>query len=285
MIIPMKYLAAAFLVAFAAIATPSLVLAGYTQYFTWKKPPNDDDLKACIAEMSKIIAAAKNLVAGPGGDGQPKIDALHVQFNGIADNANETFDFPGDDGFNFCKTEFKPYDAVVTACLLVARDHFPSATLVIGSDGQWNDGDWNDGAQLYHAVTGREPSDPIADARELLPGGMPVQDDSDWVSKAFWIILAVVVFWWVARPRWEFVIFVEKNKIDRVRGVAARPFLVAVDDICREFTIPRGTIRALRIRAWSRLVFSRSIPADCRQRIHNSWAAHVWRSRMPELYS
>jgi hypothetical protein len=45
-----------------------------------------------------------------------------VRFNGVDDDAHETFSFNLDNtGFNFCKTNIKPYDEVVCGCLYVAK--------------------------------------------------------------------------------------------------------------------------------------------------------------------
>ena len=64
-----------------------------------------------------------------------------------------------DPSFQFTKTAYKPYDEVVTACLIVARDHFPPALLTIHSDGEW--AEWARGAALYEQVLGRPAHDPV----------------------------------------------------------------------------------------------------------------------------
>jgi hypothetical protein len=135
--------------------------AGYTHYFTWHQKPDDAALKACVGEMRRIIETRTNILAGPDGLGTMVIDPSHVDLNGIGDDAHEPFVFPGELGFNFCKTEGKPYDAVVTACLLVARDHFSSSILAIDSDGSWSEGDWQEGIKLYSSVLGRTPQNPM----------------------------------------------------------------------------------------------------------------------------
>lgn len=61
-----------------------------------------------------------------------------VRFNGVDDDAHETFVFSKKSGFNFCKTQRKPYDAVVCACLLTAMDIFGS-DISFSSDGDNND--------------------------------------------------------------------------------------------------------------------------------------------------
>lgn len=61
-----------------------------------------------------------------------------IRFNGVDDDAHETFVFSKKSGFNFCKTQRKPYDAVVCACLLTAMDIFGS-DISFSSDGDNND--------------------------------------------------------------------------------------------------------------------------------------------------
>lgn len=113
--------------------------AGYTHYFTWHQAPSDAALRPCIAEMRLIVDARKRILLPPkdidSTPGSPMIGPLSLDINGIDEDAHEPFVFPGDSGSNFCKTEAKPYDEVVTACLLVARDHFPPSILSISSDG------------------------------------------------------------------------------------------------------------------------------------------------------
>lgn len=138
------------------------VQAGYTHYFTWNKTPDNAELKKCVQEMGLIVEARKGILAGSNGpDSKTILDLTHVDLNGVGTNECEPFVFPGEVGFNFCKTEGLPYDDVVTACLIVARDHFPSSVLSIGSDGDWSQGDWNGGAKLYSDVLGRPAHDPI----------------------------------------------------------------------------------------------------------------------------
>lgn len=119
-----------------------------------------------MADMRLVIEARKKMLAGPQSPfpipGQPEIGVTNVDFNGIGDDGHEPFVFPGEPGFNFCKTAYKPYDEVVTACLLVARDHFPPKVLAISSDGEW--ADWGKGEKLYRSVFGRSPKYPFGEA-------------------------------------------------------------------------------------------------------------------------
>jgi hypothetical protein len=158
---------------------PGPALAGYTQYFNWHSKPSDAAVRECIAEMRLVVEARRSMLAGPESEGAPELNATSLAIDGIGEDGHEPFLFPGTIehtppiagvplGFNFCKTAGKPYDAVVTACLLVARDHFPASVLAIGSDGAWVDGDWKDGAELYTAVLHRPANNPVDG--ELNPG-------------------------------------------------------------------------------------------------------------------
>ncbi len=148
-----------------ALAGPLLLTAtargGYSHYFTWNHEPDPKQLAECLREMGAVLGAANGLVAGPEGTGKPLVGAKELSFNGVGEGAHEPFDFPGEQKFNFCKTAGKPYDAAVTACLLVARDHFPANVLEIASDGDWDDGAWDDGARLYEKALGRPANNPM----------------------------------------------------------------------------------------------------------------------------
>jgi hypothetical protein len=145
--------------------------AGYSHYFTWRQQPDEAVLRKCIGDMRRIVDAKKNLLAGPDGEGAPVLEELELQFNGIGEEqSGEPLMFPGitgripgwtgPAGFNACKTNWKPYDQVVTACLIVARDHFPPTVLAIGSDGPWGSGGWAAGAKLHASVMGRPARNP-----------------------------------------------------------------------------------------------------------------------------
>jgi hypothetical protein len=177
---------------FAIVALSSFsAAAGYTHYYTWKQSPDDASIKACVADMNRLIEARKSILVSPGGrettPGSLKLSATNVDFNGIGNNAHEPFVFPyafsDHDSFNFCKTAWKPYDEVVTACLIVARDHFSPSVLEIDSDGSWSD--WSRGAKLYASVFGRPARSPMT------PNGLAADP-----AKSFWsnALISVVLF-------------------------------------------------------------------------------------------
>lgn len=53
--------------------------------------------------------------------------------------------------FACCKTAYKPYDILVTACLIVLKHHFPAA-IRLSSDGEEHD--WDDARRLCQHVLG-----------------------------------------------------------------------------------------------------------------------------------
>jgi hypothetical protein len=114
--------------------------------------------------MSKIIAASPVPLGDACGFNAPSISATKVLFNGRYENSqdHETFHFPGEDGFSFCKTAAKPYDVVVTACLAVAKDIFGDE-IDVSSDGDSED--WVKGVELAERVLGRPIANPIKESK------------------------------------------------------------------------------------------------------------------------
>lgn len=276
-------LAAAVSCALAALSGAREAAAGgYAHSFIWYQKPDAAAAKACVADMARVLAAAKDRIAGPDGTGAPVVAADKVHFNGRGDDAEEAFLFPGKPDRNECRTMREPYDAAVTACLLVARDHFPPEVLGIESDGRWSDGDWDKGRRLYQQIFGRRALDPLtqsdAEAPDApAPGIGAAGQPEEWTPLSIIVVVGIfgALVWMFVRPHSAFVITVEGSRIDRVRGDAPRPFLMDVDDICRDFTIARATIREIRVLRAGLLHFSAGIPRECRQKIRNTWRMHL----------
>ena len=102
------------------------------------------------------------------GLGEPEFTEFNFSINGDAegfsedgrDLAHETFYWVGipthpkhregePEFFCFCKTAYKPYDAVITAILIRAKVIYGSC-VSISSDGNWQD--WQAGRELYERV-------------------------------------------------------------------------------------------------------------------------------------
>jgi len=124
---------------------------GYTHYWTWNTEPDDKKLWECLKDMFRVTEHLKDTLAGWDGNGYADFEPRGIAFNGKGGNAHETFCFPGETGFNFCKTAYKPYDLAVTTCLLIARSYFLPSELRIGSDGEIGT-DWSDAIELFAAL-------------------------------------------------------------------------------------------------------------------------------------
>lgn len=116
---------------------------GYTNYYTFKnvKPASATKAKKNVSLFVDWVVKKNdiNIVDGSGLRGTlPKL-ALDgngsISFNGAGDDSHETFAI--DDkpmGFNFTKTNGKPYDPVVFASLIILKECLGDS-VDIGSDG------------------------------------------------------------------------------------------------------------------------------------------------------
>jgi hypothetical protein len=124
---------------------------GYTHYWTIKEPINADAFAKIQEGIKAIIETANEAgisISDESTDGT-------IAFNGAGRDAHETFVIQvGGTGFNFCKTAQKPYDAVVTASLILLKKELGLDAL-ISSDGRWID--WEGGQLLYETVFDIQP--------------------------------------------------------------------------------------------------------------------------------
>lgn len=148
---------------------------GYTHYFERSNANKGSAYMfgKLAFDAKKIIeqATARGIaVSGPLGHGTPEFTESHFSFNGLEmlGQDHETFYWEAlpvqhewnadrDAIFNFCKTAYKPYDAVVTAVLIRAKEIYGSL-VDVRSDGNWED--WQAGRDLYEATFGTAPSKP-----------------------------------------------------------------------------------------------------------------------------
>lgn len=155
---------------------------GYSHYFAYdpNAPEFTDGMAALAVDAQLIVAtAAKAGVEVSGANEGPAIppflDPTGFFFNGVEPDAHETFHFsanPRPDDFarvgsgmkrngpfvwRSCKTARKPYDLVVCAILLRARQLMPTS-FAIGSDGDWND-EWMKARGLMAMLFGGDAVD------------------------------------------------------------------------------------------------------------------------------
>jgi hypothetical protein len=163
----------------------------------WHARPDAEALRACVGDIERIVEARRGTLAdwqdrtgtaavfvGTGTFGDAGVPGPSIGFNGIGANGYEAFGFPlapftaDQPEFQFVKTAAKPYDEVVTACLIVARDHFRPEVLTIASDGTWAP-DWAPGAALYEKALGRTARDPLGGSMDLPGGGEPPAEGTE----------------------------------------------------------------------------------------------------------
>jgi len=149
---------------------------GYTHYFTRDKRNVGSALMfgRLALDAKEIIKQAKSEgieICGADGFGSPEFREAYFAFNGtcVGHLDHESFwwqampvqpDYQyeykkGTDReneiFEFCKTAYKPYDAVVTAVLIRAKEIY-GTVVEIYSDGNWDE--WRAGRDLYERVFG-----------------------------------------------------------------------------------------------------------------------------------
>ena len=107
---------------------------GYTRYWHRIREIPQPTFQAIVGDFMKVLPALQVRLAGGDGTGDPCLTAEEVIFNGVGDDAHETFLFPrvyclrqgsiwGALEFQYCKTARKPYDLVVAAFLVIAKHH------------------------------------------------------------------------------------------------------------------------------------------------------------------
>jgi hypothetical protein len=167
---------------------------GYTHY--WDRPVKN----AGSAYMfGKLSLDAKKLcdwanengirVRDYQGEAEPDFNEAYFAINGDAraideegerrDYSHETFHWAGiptqtewrkgeETIFDFCKTNYKPYDAVVTAILIRAK-HIYGSCVSVSSDGNWDE--WAAGRMMYELVFGEKAECPFDMATSNSEGG------------------------------------------------------------------------------------------------------------------
>jgi len=138
---------------------------GFTHYWYRNEHLNPTEFAAAVADCKKVCDACTVEIAFDLDEPllAPVFSVDLIRFNGIGEDGHETFYIPlnfdndyrrtDDEGrlFAFCKTARKPYDDVVTACLIVFQHHLNGAFLV-KSDGDF--GEWKEGREICQQVLG-----------------------------------------------------------------------------------------------------------------------------------
>ena len=102
---------------------------GYTRYYRIEGKIDPikfkDYSKDCKMVCEEITKQTGHGIAGWDGEGEPRFEDEGISFNGIGDLSHESFGLsPQTTGFEFTKTQRKPYDKHVLACLILAKEYF-----------------------------------------------------------------------------------------------------------------------------------------------------------------
>ena len=132
---------------------------GYTHYYNIPDRTQDMKVSEIAQDISQLAEAAGiPLADGTGAQGtSPAIGPDVIWFNGVGDDAYETFRYPPDysrgisPGFEFTKTARRPYDLVITAALVTIK-HYMGDAVEVSSDGEFDTQDWAAAYALYSQV-------------------------------------------------------------------------------------------------------------------------------------
>lgn len=123
---------------------------GYTHYWDGRGLTIDANAwKRCLDDCARVLAGSPVPISIERAPGVLVVDGL--------EDSCEPFEIPDFPlVFSFCKTQRRPYDVIVTACLCL----FAEAGLSVSSDGFV--GDWDAGADLATLLLGRTVTIPTS---------------------------------------------------------------------------------------------------------------------------
>ena len=131
---------------------------GYSHYWTIRKEVPAKEWKAAIAACNKVIKNQKGMLADGFSEHAAKTSPTEIWINGVKPLDHETFYVLNKVDRNFCKTNGKPYDVVVTACLAILWNALPGY-IEVSSDG--GPGDWRMGVELASSVLKTKLANPL----------------------------------------------------------------------------------------------------------------------------
>ena len=123
---------------------------GYTHYFQLHEEIDPMLWGTFTFHVKELINEAWDIAT------EGEINEEVLVLNGVGAESHETlFMSRTNTKWEFCKTNRKPYDELVTAILILARYMFPSIS--VSSDGTWEE--WREGRELFTGVMFLEPAE------------------------------------------------------------------------------------------------------------------------------
>lgn len=116
---------------------------GYTRYYEVYQKIDESEFEKfsqdCKTICDEVTKQFGHGLADWNGENEAEFTPTSVRFNGVGDNSHETFAIGVDTkGFQFTKTNRKPYDRHVLACLVLAKIYFGDK-IRVSSDGDNDD--------------------------------------------------------------------------------------------------------------------------------------------------
>lgn len=132
---------------------------GYTHYFRLNSTLDKETINKICNDTEKLLENLSSIVCFDPDEenSQPKIDSENgvLMFNGKGSDCYEDFHLDMKrTGFNFCKTNYKPYDLAVCGTLLILAEHALDS-IELSSDGDIED--YNNAIILYKQIFNKEP--------------------------------------------------------------------------------------------------------------------------------
>ena len=125
---------------------------GHTNYWKIKNPISEIRFQGMLDEIAQLTGGSGIPLGDMDGLSSPRFESNEFAFNGAGKASYETFVFRNErTEFSFCKTEHRPYDAVVCAALILAKAWFKE-DIEISSDGSWKE--WQPGRDMFERIFG-----------------------------------------------------------------------------------------------------------------------------------
>lgn len=124
---------------------------GYTHYFQLHRELTPVEMEAFLRGAESIINMAWDIAL------EVERTDDYIRVNGVGAESHEDFLISRTGlEWDFCKTNGKEYDEVVTAIIILARYLFPQ-DFTVDSDGDWSD--WSRGRELFKDTIHLEPAE------------------------------------------------------------------------------------------------------------------------------
>ncbi len=108
---------------------------GYTHYWTIKGGLMYGTKEQMLANVRKVVKAHRSIIQYDYDNSKaPHVTEESICFNGIEEDGHETFLVRRFFGYDFCKTDRKPYDLPVCKVLLILKAHYGNH-MDLSSDG------------------------------------------------------------------------------------------------------------------------------------------------------